>query len=99
MVSMHQHTNASAEATMPRMTITLSEARQRALRQAAARRGTTIAAIIEESLEACGIKSEMQAEEIVAMARARAAMSEDAAMELALRETRGVRRERGRRPA
>jgi hypothetical protein len=80
---------------MPRMTITLSEARQSALRQAAARRGTTIAAIIDESLDACGIKTEMEAEEIVAMARARAAMSEGEATELALRETRAVRRERG----
>jgi hypothetical protein len=81
---------------MPRMTITLSEARQSALRQSAARRGTTIAAIIDESLDACGIKTEMEAEEIVAMARARAAMNEREATELALRETRAVRRERGR---
>ena len=41
----------SGEVSMPRMTITLSEERQQALKEAAARRGMTITAIIDESLE------------------------------------------------
>jgi hypothetical protein len=77
---------------MPRMTITLSEQRQQALREAAARRGTTIAAIIDESLEACGVKSWQEAEDLVAQARARAILTEDEAVDLAVRETSAVRR-------
>ena len=79
---------------MPRMTITLSEQRRRALREAAARRGTSIAAVIDESLEACGVKSRQEAEELVAQARARANLTEDEAVDLAVRETSVVRRVR-----
>ena len=79
---------------MPRMTITLSEQRRRALRESAARLGTTIAAIIDESLEACGVKSRQEAEELVAQARARANLTEDEAVDLAVRETSVVRRVR-----
>ena len=76
---------------MPRMTITLSEQRQQALRETAARRGTTIAAIIDESLEACGVKSWREAEELVAQARARASLTEEEAVHLAVRETSAAR--------
>jgi predicted transcriptional regulator len=41
---------------MPRLTITLTDARHRALKEAAARRRKSIAAIIEESLEQTGIR-------------------------------------------
>ena len=47
------------------MTTTLSEERQCALKEAAARRGTTITALIDESLERAGIRSQESAQEIV----------------------------------
>ncbi|NLG65210.1 MAG: CopG family transcriptional regulator [Actinobacteria bacterium] len=76
---------------MPRMTITLSENRQRALKEAAARRGTTITAIIEQSLELAGIRTRESAADIVARVRARSSVNEQEAMDLALRETNAVR--------
>lgn len=72
---------------MPRMTITLSAARQRALKEAAARRGTSITALIDESLELAGIRTYENAQEIVARARAHAGMDDGEAMDLALHET------------
>ncbi len=76
---------------MPRMTITLSEARQRAVKEAAARRGTTITALIDESLELAGIRTRDSAEEIVARARANSGLTDAGAMDLALRETAAAR--------
>lgn len=76
---------------MPRMTITLSAERQQALREAAARRGTTITAIIDQSLEVAGIRTRETAEDIVARARARARMSEQESMDLATQETAAAR--------
>lgn len=50
----HRRTNpAERRSLMPRMTIPLSEERQRAVKEAAARRGTTITALIDESLGQC----------------------------------------------
>ena len=80
---MHQRT----EDDMPRMTITLSEERQRALRETAARRGTTITALIDESLELAGIRAVEGAREILARAGRDSGLSEDQAMALALEET------------
>ncbi len=79
---------------MPRMTITLSEERQRALKEAAARRGTTITAIVDESLELAGIRSRESARQLVARARASSGMTDEEAMDLALRETAAVRAKR-----
>jgi hypothetical protein len=76
---------------MPRMTITLSEERQRAVREAAARRGTTITAIIDESLELAGVRTRESAERIVARARANSDLGDGEAIDLALRETTAVR--------
>ncbi len=76
---------------MPRMTITLSAERQRALKEAAARRGTTITAIIDESLELAGIRTLENAEQIVTRAWARARLSDEEAMTLALEETAAER--------
>ncbi|MBN1630059.1 MAG: CopG family transcriptional regulator [Thermoleophilia bacterium] len=76
---------------MPRMTITLSPERQRALKEAAVRRGTTITAVIDQSLELAGIRTRESAADIVSRARARSCMSEQEAMDLALRETAEVR--------
>lgn len=82
---------------MARMTITLSDERQRALKEAAARRGTTITAIIDQSLELAGIRTRGSAADIVARARAKALLSEQEAMDLALKETAAARTSTARR--
>ena len=79
---------------MPRMTISLSEERQRAVKEAAARRGTTITALIDESLELAGIRSRESAAQIVARARSNSGLSDWEAKDLALRETAAARTER-----
>ena len=76
---------------MPRLTITLSDDRHRALKEAAVRRRKSIAALIEESLEFYGIKSTATAAELVARSRARAALDEADALLLASEETQAVR--------
>ncbi|MHB9148963.1 MAG: CopG family transcriptional regulator [Thermoleophilia bacterium] len=82
------------------MTITLSAERQQALKEAAARRGTTITAIIDQSLELAGIRTRERAADIVARARAKARMGEQEAMDLAVRETAAAReRAVARRPS
>lgn len=55
---------------MSRLTITVSEARYRALKAAAAQRGRTIGRLVEESLEFYGIKSREDARDLVRRARA-----------------------------
>lgn len=80
---------------MPRMTITLSEERQRALKEAAARRGTTITALVDESLELAGIRTRESARQIVARARACSGLTDEEAMALALRETEAARKATG----
>lgn len=77
---------------MARLTITLSDERHRALREAAVKRGKTIGQLIEESLQFYGIKSERSAEALVAKARARSALPEAEALRLAVAETRAARR-------
>jgi hypothetical protein len=79
---------------MARLTITLSDARYRALKETAARRGTTIGATIEECLDRAGIKSIANAADLVAQARRRSGLSERAAVALAVKETRATRRRR-----
>ncbi|MDZ7758663.1 MAG: CopG family transcriptional regulator [Desulfovermiculus sp.] len=76
---------------MPRLTITLSEERHRALKEAAVRKRKSIAAIIEESLELSGIKTTEAASDLVARARARSGLDDEGALELALEETRAQR--------
>ncbi len=76
---------------MGRLTITLSDERQQALKEAAATRGRTIGQIIEESLEAYGVKTRAQASTIVARARRQANLGEREAMALATDETRVAR--------
>lgn len=77
---------------MARLTISLTDERHRALREAAVKRGKTIGQLIEESLEFYGIKSTRSAERLVAKARARASLPEADALRLAVAETRAVRR-------
>ena len=77
---------------MSRLTITLSDARYRALKEASAQRDKTIGQLIDESLEFFGIKSRQDARDLVRRARARAKLTEDQAMVVALNEVRAVRR-------
>jgi hypothetical protein len=77
---------------MPRLTITLSDERHRALKEAAVHRRSTIGALIEESLERNGIKTVREATALVSAARRRAGLSETQALALAVRETRAQRR-------
>lgn len=77
---------------MSRLTITLSDARYRALKEAAAQRDKTIGQLIEESLEFYGIKSRESALDLVRQARSRSKLSDDAAMAIALDEVQAVRR-------
>lgn len=79
-------------ATVSRLTITLSEARYRALKQACAQRSKTIGQLIDESLDFYGIKSRADASELVSRARTRAALTETAALEVARQNVKSVRR-------
>lgn len=76
---------------MSRLTITLSEARYRALKEAAAQRSKTMGQLIDESLDFYGIKSRDQALELVRQARAHSQLNEAQAMALALDEARAMR--------
>ena len=77
---------------MSRLTITLSEERYRALKEASAQRGKTIGQLIDESLDFYGIKSRESAVELVRRARAHAGLTEADAQALANTETARVRR-------
>lgn len=77
---------------MSRLTITLTEARYRALKEASAQRGKTIGQLVEESLEFYGIKSRDDARELVRRARARSSLTEEQALALADEQVRAVRR-------
>ena len=77
---------------MNRLTINLPSELHTALKAAAARRGTTIGLLVQESLEAYGIKSDSQVRDLVAAARERSGLSAAAAEKLAVEETRKARR-------
>lgn len=83
---MHQDT------IMSRLTITLSEARHLALKEASARRGKTIGQLIDESLEFYGIKSRDDARALVRRARERSGLGEVQALETAVAAVREARR-------
>ena len=76
---------------MPRLTISLADRTHRALKEAAARQNRSMASIIEESLELRGIRPYDTAREVVAGARASSGLDADAAMALAVEETRRFR--------
>ncbi len=76
---------------MARLTITLSDEHHRALKEAAARRGSTIGKIIQASLDAYGVKTVAAARSLVARARERASLGEDDATVLAVEETCATR--------
>jgi predicted transcriptional regulator len=76
---------------LSRLTITLDDDLHRALKEAAARQGRTITAIIEESLLLRGIQPHEKARALVEKARAHANLDEASAMILAVEETRAHR--------
>ena len=76
---------------MSRLTITLSEPRYRALKEAAAQRDKTLGQLIDESLDFYGIKSREQAQDLVRRARERSHLNEEQAMALALDAQRAAR--------
>ena len=78
---------------MARLTINISDDRHRALKEAAARLGTTVGRLVEESLESYGIKTASEATALVAQARQHARMGADEASGLAVREARRSRRQ------
>ncbi len=79
---------------MSRLTITLSEARYRALKEASAQRDKTIGQLIDESLEFYGIKSREDALDLVRRARARSKLTDGQALSTALEHVRAARRGR-----
>ena len=77
---------------MRRLTITLSEARYRALKQAPAQRGKAMSQLNNESLDAYGIKSRDGAQGLVARAREGSKLNQAQAVALAHEQTKVVRR-------
>jgi hypothetical protein len=73
------------------LTITLSDERYRAVKEAAAQRGKTIGQLIDESLDFYGIKSRAQALDLVRQVKTRSQLSEQQAMALALQEVGATR--------
>jgi hypothetical protein len=82
------------ENIMSRMTITLSDARYRALKEASAQRDKTIGQLIEESLEFYGIKTREDARALVQKARRHSGLSETQALALAVKEVKSARARR-----
>lgn len=76
---------------MNRVTVTLSESRYRAVKQAAAERDKTIGQLIDESLDFYGIKSNEQALNLVRRARAGSSLNAEQALALAQAEVKAVR--------
>lgn len=79
---------------MSRLTITLSEERYRALKDASAKRNKTIGQLIDESLDFYGIKSREEARNLVRRARAHGKLDEEQALNVAQREVQAVRRKK-----
>jgi len=79
---------------MSRLTITLSEARYRALKEASAQRDKTIGQLIDESLEFYGIKPREDALDLVRRARARSKLNDKQALAVAQKQVKAVRRKR-----
>lgn len=79
---------------MSRLTITLSESRYRALKEASAQRAKTIGQLIDESLDFYGIKSREDARDLVRRARSHSKLTENQALAVAEEQVRAVRRKR-----
>ena len=81
-----------SETDVSRLTITLSEARYKALKEAAVQRDKTIGQLIDESLDFYGIKSREDARDLVRRARAFSKLSDDQALAVAQEQVQAVRR-------
>ena len=92
LVLKHQYANPWGVLIKSRLTITLSDARYRALKEASARRDKTIGQLIDESLEYYGIKTLENALAIVERARRHSGLSEAQAMALATGEVKAARK-------
>lgn len=79
---------------MARLTITLTPERHRALKEASLRRGKSIRSLVEESIDAYGIKTSTAAKSLVERARRLSSLTEPEALKLAVAETRAHRRRR-----
>lgn len=77
---------------MSRLTITLTEARHKALKEAAVQRDKTIGQLIDESLDFYGIKSRADARDLVRRARAKSGLKDEQAVAIAQEHVRAVRR-------
>jgi predicted transcriptional regulator len=77
---------------MPRLTITLTPETHRALKETAARTNRSIRSLVEESLDAYGIKTLSKAASLVRRAREQSQLTEAEALRLALAETRAQRK-------
>jgi hypothetical protein len=77
---------------MPRLTITLTTERHRALKETSYRTRKSIRSLIEESLDAYGVKTVSGAAQIVDKARRQAKLSEKEALRIATTETRAQRK-------
>jgi hypothetical protein len=80
------------ETTMSRLTITLTEARYKALKEAAVQRDKTIGQLIDESLDFYGIKSRADARDLVRRARTRSKLPDDQALAVAQEHVVAARR-------
>jgi len=79
-------------AAMARLTISLSDERQRALKEAAASRGRSMGQIIEESLELYGVKTREEALDLLEKARRHAGLNDNEAMAVGLEAQRAIRK-------
>lgn len=77
---------------MSRLTITISDVRYRALKEASVQRDKTIGQLIEESLECYGIKTREDARALVQRARTHSGLSAAAALALADKEVKLARK-------
>ena len=77
---------------MSRLTITLSDERFRALKEASAQRDKTIGQLIEESLEFYGIKSRAVARALILRARGHSGLTEAQVLALATKEVKAARK-------
>ena len=77
---------------MSRLTISISEASYRALKERSAQREKTMGQLVEESLEFYGIKTREDARALVQRARTHSGLSEAAALALADKEVRLARK-------
>lgn len=73
---------------MPRLTISLTDRAHSALKEAATLQNRSMGSIIEESLELRSTQVRDAARKIIAKARAQSGLSDNDAMNLAVKETR-----------